>query len=156
MTAIAVCVVTFPAAGGPAYHGWLPAFAVASALLVFGLQAESPLRRALSTPPLVWLGGISYEIFLVHVLLMFIAMGSVLRWPIFTGSVAGLFVVTLALAIPLAWVLRRVTSDAGFAGSELIRRQDSDESGDSARPCALSRNGTELQRFCLPSQAKPQ
>jgi peptidoglycan/LPS O-acetylase OafA/YrhL len=66
LIAIAVCVVTFPAAGGPAYHGWLPAFAVASALLVLGLQAESPLRDVLSTRPLVWLGGISYGVYLYH------------------------------------------------------------------------------------------
>jgi peptidoglycan/LPS O-acetylase OafA/YrhL len=58
---------------------------------------------------MVWLGEISYEIFLLHVMVMAIAMGVVLRWPLFTGSMAGLFVATLAMTIPLAWVLRRLT-----------------------------------------------
>ena len=38
---------------------------------------------------------------------MAIMMNSVLRWPVFTGSMAGLILVTLALTIPLAWGLRR-------------------------------------------------
>jgi len=66
LLALAVCVATFPAAGGPAYEGWLPAVAVGSAMLVLGLQAESPLRSVLSTRPLVWLGGISYGVYLYH------------------------------------------------------------------------------------------
>ena len=70
LTALAICVVTFPAAGGPAYEGWLPVIALGSGALVLGLQAESPLRRVLSTSPLVWLGGISYGVYLYH-------------WPIF-------------------------------------------------------------------------
>ena len=70
LAALAICVVTFPAAGGPAYEGWLPVIALGSGALVLGLQAESPLRRVLSTSPLVWLGGISYGVYLYH-------------WPIF-------------------------------------------------------------------------
>jgi peptidoglycan/LPS O-acetylase OafA/YrhL len=66
LVALAVCVATFPASSGPAYEGWLPAVAVGSALLVLGLQAESPVRRVLSTRPLVWLGGISYGVYLYH------------------------------------------------------------------------------------------
>jgi peptidoglycan/LPS O-acetylase OafA/YrhL len=61
----------------------------------------------LSSRPIVWLGEISYEIFLLHVMLMSIVMGSLLCWPLFTGSAAGLFVVTLAVTVPLAWVLGR-------------------------------------------------
>jgi peptidoglycan/LPS O-acetylase OafA/YrhL len=58
---------------------------------------------------MVWLGEISYEIFLVHVIVMEIAMASVLRWPVYTGTVLGLFAVTLALSIPVAWLLHRLT-----------------------------------------------
>ncbi|HEY6646607.1 MAG TPA: acyltransferase [Mycobacterium sp.] len=65
--------------------------------------------RLLGSPPMVWLGEISYEIFLVHVIVMEIAMASVLRWPVYTGSVLGLFAVTLALSIPVAWLLHRLT-----------------------------------------------
>jgi peptidoglycan/LPS O-acetylase OafA/YrhL len=65
--------------------------------------------RLLGSRPMVWLGEISYEIFLVHVMVMEIAMASVLRWHVYTGSVLGLFTVTLVLTIPMAWLLHRLT-----------------------------------------------
>lgn len=67
---LGVCVVTFPAAGGPAYSGWLPAIGAVSALLLLGLQVDSPVRSACAVAPLVWLGRISYGVYLFH-------------WPIF-------------------------------------------------------------------------
>ncbi|MBO0864947.1 MAG: acyltransferase [Mycobacterium sp.] len=63
--------------------------------------------RVLSSTPMVWLGEISYEIFLIHVIMMAIATDSVLRRPAFTGSMTELFVVTLMMTLPLAWVLHR-------------------------------------------------
>lgn len=63
----------------------------------------------LSSRPVVWIGEISYEIFLVHVAVMAVAMNLVLRWPLFTGSMLGLAAATLAAAVPLAWLLNRVT-----------------------------------------------
>jgi peptidoglycan/LPS O-acetylase OafA/YrhL len=63
----------------------------------------------LSSRPMVWLGEISYEIFLVHLIVMEIAMVEVLRWRVYTGSMPALFVVTLALSIPVAWLLHRFT-----------------------------------------------
>jgi peptidoglycan/LPS O-acetylase OafA/YrhL len=66
--------------------------------------------RLLSSRPMVKLGEISYEIFLLHVVVMAIAMDAVLQWPLFTGSMMGLFTVTLAITIPLAWQLRRRTT----------------------------------------------
>jgi peptidoglycan/LPS O-acetylase OafA/YrhL len=65
--------------------------------------------RLLSSKPMAWLGEISYEIFLLHVIVMDIVMASVLRWRVYTGSMLGLFVVTLAMTVPLAWVLHRST-----------------------------------------------
>ncbi|MCV7223982.1 acyltransferase family protein [Mycolicibacterium elephantis] len=65
--------------------------------------------RLLGSRPMVWLGEISYEIFLVHVIVMEIVMVSVLRWPVYTGSVIGLFATTLAFSIPVAWLLHRLT-----------------------------------------------
>lgn len=65
--------------------------------------------RLLGSRPMVWLGEISYEIFLLHVVAMALSMHLVLGWPLFTGSMPGLVAATLALTIPAAWVLHRVT-----------------------------------------------
>ena len=65
--------------------------------------------RVLATRPMVWLGEISYEIFLVHLVVMEIAMVEVLHWPVYTGSAPVLFVVTLVMTIPVAWLLHRFT-----------------------------------------------
>jgi peptidoglycan/LPS O-acetylase OafA/YrhL len=65
--------------------------------------------RFLASRPMVWLGEISYEIFLVHLVIMEIVMVEVLRWPIYTGSMPTLFVVTLVFTIPVAWILHRFT-----------------------------------------------
>ncbi len=66
LVAIVFAGVTWPADGGPAYHGWLGVFALASAALIVGLQAQSPLQRAFSAQPLVHLGRISYGVYLFH------------------------------------------------------------------------------------------
>jgi peptidoglycan/LPS O-acetylase OafA/YrhL len=58
---------------------------------------------------MVWLGEISYEIFLIHLVTMEIAMVEVVRYPVYTGSMSNLFVATLAITIPLAWLLHRFT-----------------------------------------------
>jgi len=73
------------------------------------LSAGNGFERLLSARPVVWLGEISYEVFLLHVIAMEIVMASVLRWPVFTGSWAVVFVVTLAMTIPPAWLLHRWT-----------------------------------------------
>ena len=65
--------------------------------------------RVLGSRPLVWLGEISYEIFLLHVVVLALLMGAVLHWPLFTGSTAGLYLATVAVTIPLAVLLRRLT-----------------------------------------------
>lgn len=65
--------------------------------------------RLLASRPMVWLGEISYEIFLVHLVVMEIAMTVVLHWIVYTGNTATLFAVTMALSIPVAWVLHRFT-----------------------------------------------
>jgi peptidoglycan/LPS O-acetylase OafA/YrhL len=86
-------------------------YAAIAALVVAppALGDRGVYTRLLGSPPMVWLGEISYEIFLVHVIVMEIAMASVLRWPVYTGSALGLFAVTLALSIPVAWLLHRLT-----------------------------------------------
>ena len=77
------------------------------ALLVLG--GTNRFERLLSAAPIVWLGEISYEIFLLHVITMEIVMASVLHWPVFTGSMPVIFIVTLVITIPLAWLLHRWT-----------------------------------------------
>lgn len=66
-------------------------------------------ERLLGSRPMVWLGEISYEIFLLHVLVMALVLGVVLGWPLFTGSLPVLYGMTLGITIPLAWVLHRLT-----------------------------------------------
>lgn len=93
--ALAVCVVLFPPSSGPAYEGWLPAIAVLSTMLIAGLQADGPVRRVLSLGPLVWLGTISYGVYLYH-------------WPVYVIADAdrmgfdGAPLVVVQLAITLA------------------------------------------------------
>ncbi len=69
---------------------------------------------------MVWLGEISYEIFLLHAAIMAVTMHLVLRWPLFTGSLPGLIAATLALTIPAAWALHRRTDRS--AGHQLPQR----------------------------------
>jgi peptidoglycan/LPS O-acetylase OafA/YrhL len=63
----------------------------------------------MASRPMVFLGEISYEIFLIHLVTMELVMVEVLHYPIYTGSMWWLFVVTLLVTIPLAWLLHRVT-----------------------------------------------
>lgn len=65
--------------------------------------------RLLATRPMVWLGEISYEIFLIHLVTMEFAMVYIVRAHVYTGSMAGLFVATVVVTIPLAWLLHRFT-----------------------------------------------
>ncbi|GFG51122.1 acyltransferase [Mycolicibacterium agri] len=69
------------------------------------------VERVLSSKPMVWLGEISYEIFLLHVLVMALVFGG-LGWPMFSGSLPVLFGLTLAVTVPLAWALNRFTRPA--------------------------------------------
>jgi peptidoglycan/LPS O-acetylase OafA/YrhL/lysophospholipase L1-like esterase len=70
MATIVALSCAWPSDTGPAYAGWLPAFALVSAALIVGLQVPGTLRRALSVRPVVWVGSISYGVYLFH-------------WPIF-------------------------------------------------------------------------
>ena len=63
----------------------------------------------LATRPMVWLGEISYEIFLIHLVTLEFAMDYVVGYHVYTGSMLNVFIATLALTIPLAWLLHRFT-----------------------------------------------
>jgi peptidoglycan/LPS O-acetylase OafA/YrhL len=86
-------------------------YAVIAALAVapLALGDHGWYSKLLATRPMVWLGEISYEIFLIHLVTMEIAMVYVVRAHVYTGSMPNLFLATMVLTIPLAWLLHRFT-----------------------------------------------
>ncbi|HTX94945.1 MAG TPA: acyltransferase [Mycobacterium sp.] len=86
-------------------------YAVIAALAVapLALGDHGSYARLLATRPMVWLGEISYEIFLIHLITMEFAMVYVVRAHVYTGSMLYLFIATLVLTLPLAWLLHRFT-----------------------------------------------
>lgn len=62
--------IVLPTASGPAYTGLFAPLAAVSGLLLWALQVPGPVRRALSSRPLVQVGQISYGVYLFH-------------WPVF-------------------------------------------------------------------------
>ncbi|AKS31078.1 acyltransferase family protein [Mycolicibacterium goodii] len=86
-------------------------YAVIATLVVapLALGSTGAYARLLGGRPMVWLGEISYEIFLLHVVVMDLVMEFVLGWHVYTGSAAGLFATTLVATIPVAWLLHRLT-----------------------------------------------
>jgi peptidoglycan/LPS O-acetylase OafA/YrhL len=86
-------------------------YAVIAALAVapLALGDQGWYSRLLASRPMVWLGEISYEIFLIHLVTMEFAMDYVVRAHVYTGSMLNLFIATLVVTIPLAWLLHRFT-----------------------------------------------
>jgi len=90
-------------------------YAVISTLVVAPLALRGPdgargwYQRFMASRPMVFLGEISYEIFLIHLVTMELVMVEILRFPIYTGSMWWLFVVTMIVTVPLAWLLHRAT-----------------------------------------------
>ena len=104
-----------PAASGPAYSGGFPVLALASALLLLGLQCEGFVRSLLSWRPFVSLGRISYGVYLYH-LPVFVFMTSQRTgldgWALFAARCA----VTLAIAIVSYQVFEQPIRRATWAG----------------------------------------
>jgi peptidoglycan/LPS O-acetylase OafA/YrhL len=66
LVVLGAAVVLFPSSSGPAYEGALPLVAVVSGALLIGLQPDGPVQRLMAIAPLVWLGRISYGVYLFH------------------------------------------------------------------------------------------
>jgi peptidoglycan/LPS O-acetylase OafA/YrhL len=65
--------------------------------------------KFLASRPMVFLGEISYEIFLIHLVTMELVMVEILHFHIYTGSIVLLFVATFVVTVPVAWLLHRFT-----------------------------------------------
>jgi peptidoglycan/LPS O-acetylase OafA/YrhL len=86
-------------------------YAVIAALMVapLALGDRGLYAKFLASRPMVFLGEISYEIFLIHLLTMELVMVEIVHYPIYTGSVVVVFVVTVVVTVPVAWLLHRFT-----------------------------------------------
>jgi peptidoglycan/LPS O-acetylase OafA/YrhL len=112
-------IVSTPIAGAPTTSpaGLGEALAKAGFYAVIAALAVAPLAlsdrgwyaRFLASRPMVFLGEISYEIFLIHLITMELVMVEVLRFHIYTGSMALLFIGTLIATVPAAWLLHLLT-----------------------------------------------
>ncbi|KUI36558.1 acyltransferase [Mycobacterium sp. IS-1496] len=118
-TAVALFLLVSTPVAGEITMGPVPVWAPLAKSLLYAAIATlvvAPLalgdggvyRRVLSSRPAVWLGEVSYELFLLHVLVMAVLVHA-LDWPLFGGSLAGLFALTLLFAVPSAWALNRLT-----------------------------------------------
>jgi peptidoglycan/LPS O-acetylase OafA/YrhL len=122
LAVVSYFIVSTPIAGEPTTSPakmW-EALAKAAFYAVIAALAVAPLAlgnrgwyaRILATRPMAFLGEISYEIFLIHLIVMEIVMVEVLGWQIYTGNPATLLVVTFVMTVPLAWLLHRFTRAA--------------------------------------------
>ncbi|MBX7451153.1 acyltransferase [Mycolicibacterium sp. 3033] len=86
-------------------------YAVIATLVVAPLALGNTglYAKVLASRPMVFLGEISYEIFLIHLVTMELVMVEILRYPIYNGSVWLLFLGTMVVTVPLAWLLHRFT-----------------------------------------------
>lgn len=112
-------IVATPIAGAPTTSptGLVEALMKSMFYAVIAVLVVAPLALGnhgwyaslLASRPMVFLGEISYEIFLVHLALMEFVMVGVIRYGVYTGPMLALFIVTLVVTIPVSWLLHRLT-----------------------------------------------
>ncbi|WP_082756188.1 acyltransferase family protein [Tsukamurella pulmonis] len=61
--------------------------------------------RVLGSRPMVWLGAISYEFFLIHVMVMEVVVLDLFGWSLFTGSTWPIVALTTVITVVLSWGL---------------------------------------------------
>jgi peptidoglycan/LPS O-acetylase OafA/YrhL len=119
LAVICYFIVSTPIAGAPttspaelrealfkaAFYAVIATLAVAP----LALGDHGVYAKFLESRPMVFLGEISYEIFLVHLVTMELVMVEVIRYPIYTGNIFVLFVATFVVTVPVAWLLHRFT-----------------------------------------------
>jgi peptidoglycan/LPS O-acetylase OafA/YrhL len=106
-------------------------YAIVGAGLV-GAAALAPTSwpaRLLGARPVVWLGEISYELFLVHVMVLELVM-SLLGYRLFSGSTTLAFLVTVVISIPIAWMLHQIT----YRGWRRVSSASGKNEGDASTP----------------------
>ena len=87
LTVYLVLVATTSSTDGWLYRGGLPAFSLVSIVLIVGVCAQTPLRRVAELKAMVWIGRMSYGLYVFH-------------WPIFRFlSAQRLQINGLALAV---------------------------------------------------------
>ena len=100
---LAVAVVIADGSGRWTYALWLPATALLSVLVIVGATGDGSSARWLGVPPLVWLGGISFGVYVFH-------------WPVYlfltperTGlGQHGLTALRVAVTLAIAVVVQRL------------------------------------------------
>ncbi|MCF3938621.1 MULTISPECIES: acyltransferase family protein [Gordonia] len=84
------------------------AVGVIGPLTIRGGDGRDWWARLCGSRPMVWFGEISYEFFLVHLVVLEVVM-DLIGWRVFSGSTAVAFLLTSAISVPVAWLLRRIT-----------------------------------------------
>jgi len=121
LTVLAIALTLFlvtctPLAGEPSMYQTTPgaavfrnlAYATVATLILSVLVVDRPNPARAAMARLAPLGEISYEIFLVHVLVLEYVM-HMLDQMIFSGNLMLTFAITVALSVPPAWALKWVT-----------------------------------------------
>ncbi|MEO7397872.1 MAG: acyltransferase family protein [Ilumatobacteraceae bacterium] len=114
-TVFALAVV-LPAAGGPAYHGAFPLFAIATVVLLLGLQCPGVVTSALSLRPLVALGKVSYGVYLYH-FPAFVLMTPARVGVSGTSLLALRIAATLCVALLSSWLVERPIRFGDLSGA---------------------------------------
>jgi peptidoglycan/LPS O-acetylase OafA/YrhL len=119
LATVSYFIASTPIAGAPTTSPSALTEAVVKACFyaVIATLAVAPLAlgdqgwysQLLASRPMVWIGEISYEIFLIHLVTMEFAMVYIVRAHVYTGSMLNLFIATMVVTIPLAWLLHRFT-----------------------------------------------
>jgi peptidoglycan/LPS O-acetylase OafA/YrhL len=95
-----------------------------AALAVYGVLASPTLQRVFSTPAPLWLGRVSFMLYLVHAPLIFTVWAKlfVWAWPVSGIDVALGLVLLLATSLALAWLGTRFVDEPITRGINYVRK----------------------------------